>query len=152
MPIQLEPIALVRGGRTEPLDDHWGDVQATIVLDERFPAEALAGLTDFSHLVVVYHFHRVDPAKIETSARRPRGNPSWPLVGIFAQRGKNRPNALGVSTCEIVSASGREITVRGLDAIDGTPVLDLKPYLSGFAPRGDVREPSWAREIMAEYW
>jgi tRNA (Thr-GGU) A37 N-methylase len=73
-------------------------------------------------------------------------------VGIFAQRGRNRPNRLGVSVCELVGAEGRRIRVRGLDAIDGTPVLDVKPYLSGFAPRGEVREPAWARAIMERYW
>jgi len=73
-------------------------------------------------------------------------------VGIFAQRGKNRPNRLGVSVCEITGVAGRNLHVRGLDAIDGTPVLDIKPVLSGFLPRGELREPAWAREIMKDYW
>jgi tRNA (Thr-GGU) A37 N-methylase len=94
----------------------------------------------------------VPDAKIETGARRPRGNPDWPLVGIFAQRGKNRPNRIGVTVCRIVSVSGREIEVEGLDAIDGTPVLDIKPVMREFLPRGDIRQPDWSRELMKDYW
>ena len=89
---------------------------------------------------------------MKCGARRPRGNPDWPLVGIFAQRGKNRPNRLGVTVCRIVSVEGLTLEVEGLDAIDGTPVLDIKPVMSGFQPRGDLREPDWARQIMAGYW
>lgn len=76
----------------------------------------------------------------------------WPKVGIFAQRGKNRPNRIGVCVCRLVHIEGLALTVQGLDAIDGTPVLDIKPVLSGFLPRGEVREPAWAREIMKDYW
>ena len=153
MRIELEPVGFVRGGRAEPIDDDWGNVEATIELEaSQFTAEALAGLDGFSHLIVVYHFHRADPGKIETSARHPRGNTAWPKVGIFAQRGKNRPNRLGVSTCSILGVSGTAVRVRGLDAIDGTPVLDIKPFFRDFEPRGDVREPEWVAEIMSAYW
>ena len=126
MTIQVEPIGTVRGGRTEVVDDHWGEVKARIEVDAtRFDAEALAGLDSFSHVVVVYHFHRADPAKIELAARHPRNNPSWPKIGIFAQRGKNRPNLIGVSTCRVVGVDGNSLLIQGLDAVDGTPVLDL---------------------------
>jgi tRNA (Thr-GGU) A37 N-methylase len=75
-----------------------------------------------------------------------------PKVGIFAQRGKGRPNRIGVTICDIVAANGLTVRVRGLDAIDGTPVLDIKPHMTGFEPRGQVREPAWVKEIMKEYW
>jgi tRNA (Thr-GGU) A37 N-methylase len=101
---------------------------------------------------VVYYFHQVDPAKIELSARHPRNNPAWPKIGIFAQRGKNRPNQLGVSTCRILGVASTLLRVEGLDAVDGTPILDLKPLMRGFEPRGLVHEPVWAGEIMANYW
>jgi tRNA-Thr(GGU) m(6)t(6)A37 methyltransferase TsaA len=153
MSIEINPIGFVRGGRTEPVDDNWGDVEATIELDAtQFDADVTAGLSDFSHLEVVYVFHLVDESKIETRARHPRNNTEWPVVGIFAQRAKGRPNRIGVTTCEIVAVDGLTVTVRGLDAIDGTPVLDLKPYMEEFAPRSDVREPAWARELMSGYW
>jgi len=151
-PILMTPIATVQGGRVEPIDDDWGDVEATIVLAERFPPDALAGLEEFSHLDVIFVFDQVDPDTVNVGARRPRGNPDWPEVGIFAQRAKARPNRIGVTTCDLISIEGRAITVRGLDAIDGTPVLDLKPYLPGFGPRGEVREPTWSTELMQGYW
>ena len=120
--------------------------------DARFGAEALAELDTFSHLVVLFHFYAADPAKIELLARHPRNNPVWPKAGIFAQRGKNRPNHLGVSTCQILKVKGTRVFVQGLDAIDGTPVLDLKPFMRAFEPRVEVKEPAWAGELMANYW
>ncbi len=153
MKIELEPIAYVRGGRVEVSNDDWDEVLADIEMDgSRFTPEAIAGIDAFSHLVVVYYFHKVDPSTIELNARHPRENPAWPKIGIFAQRGKNRPNLLGVSTCRILGVDGLKIHVQGLDAIDGTPVLDLKPHMTGFEPRGEIREPEWAREIMSKYW
>ncbi len=153
MTIEVEPIGYVRGGRAEARDDDWADERAVIVLDGgQFQADALDGLAEFSHAEVVFHFHQLDPSKIVAGARHPRGNPDWPKIGIFAQRGRARPNRIGVTICRVVSVAGLELTVAGLDAIDGTPVLDIKPYLSGFAARGAVREPQWAREIMADYW
>ena len=151
--ICLTPIGHVVGGRSEPRDDRWGAETAVVRLDPRqYSADALRGLEDFSHVEVVYHFHQVAEEAVERVARRPRNNPTWPRVGVFAQRGKKRPNRLGVSVCEVVSVDGLEVRVRGLDAIDGTPVLDLKPYMREFAPRGLVRQPSWVGELMADYW
>jgi tRNA (adenine37-N6)-methyltransferase len=148
----MVPVARVAGGRADVRDDAWGDERATLVLDERFAPEALLGLDAFSHLEVVYLFDRVDPAGVATGARHPRGNPDWPRVGIFAQRAKDRPNRLGVSRCRLLGVSGREIAVAGLDAVDGTPVLDIKPYMIEFAPREPAHQPAWASELMAGYW
>jgi len=150
--IELTPIGYVRGGRALPEDDAWGAVEARIELDARFSPEALTGLEAFSHLDVVYFLHRADPARTEMGTRHPRSNPAWPRVGIFAQRARDRPNRLGVSVCEILEVSGREVRVRALDAIDGTPVLDLKPVMRAFLPRGAVLEPAWAAELMSMYW
>jgi len=134
------------------MDDGWGAVEAAISLVGGHGASALRGLAEFSHIEVIYLLHLVDAACVTTGARRPRGNPRWPEVGIFAQRGKGRPNRLGSSTCELVAVEGTRLRVRGLDAIDGTPVLDIKPYLRGFGPRGEIRQPRWADEIMAGYF
>lgn len=150
--ITVEPIGHVRGGRVENEDDAWGAVEAAIELSDQLPAEALQGLDAFSHALVVFHFDRIDPAKISTGARRPRGNPAWPEVGILAQRGSPRPNRLGVTACEVRGVEGRRLLVRGLDAMDGTPVLDIKPVMREFEPRGPIRQPAWADEIMAAYW
>lgn len=151
-PIFLEPIGQVHTSRSEARDDFWGGEIATIQLDERFPDESLAGLADFSHLEVIYHFHQVPENRIETVARHPRNRTDWPKVGIFAQRGKARPNRLGLSRCRIVGVAGRTVTVEGLDAIAGTPVLDLKPYLAEFGPIGETHQPAWATDLMVDYY
>lgn len=150
--ITLQPVGWVRGGRSDPSDDHWGRERAAIEIDPRLPEEALSGLDTFSHAEVIFFFDRVPVEKIETGARHPRGNPNWPLTGIFAQRGKNRPNRLGLCTCSILGVSGRMLSVAGLDAIDGTPVLDIKPVMREFLPRGAVRQPEWAGALMKDYW
>ncbi len=149
---EVEPVGVVSSSRVEPIDDGWDNETSSIVLADRFDESALDGLEAFSHVDVVYLFHRVTRDKIEEGARRPRGNPDWPSVGIFAQRGKNRPNRIGVTTCRLIGVEGREMAVAGLDAIDGTPVLDIKPHLREFGPRGEVRQPDWARELMRGYW
>jgi tRNA (Thr-GGU) A37 N-methylase len=149
----IEAVGRVRGGRTAAADDDWGGSRARIELDaQRFSADALAGLDAFSHAEVVFVFDRVDDDEIEHGARHPRGRTDWPKVGIFAQRGKNRPGRIGVTICRIVRVEGLAVEVEGLDAIDGSPVLDIKPVMSGFLPRGEFREPDWAREIMKDYW
>jgi tRNA (adenine37-N6)-methyltransferase len=145
-------IGTVRSTRAEAADDDWGDVTATIALEPPFDERSLAGLAEFSHVEVVFLFDRVDPTTVCEHSRHPRGNPEWPEVGIFAQRAKDRPNRLGLCTCELVAVDGASLVVRGLDAIDGTPVLDVKPYLEEFAPRGEVRQPPWSRELMRGYW
>jgi tRNA-Thr(GGU) m(6)t(6)A37 methyltransferase TsaA len=152
-PITLTPIARVQGGRQEPIDDQWDGVQSVIVLDpQQFKADVLAGLDAFSHVEVVFHFDRVPDEEIHSGARRPRGRADWPDVGIFAQRGKGRPNRIGVCICRLERVDGLTLHVRGLDAIDGSPVLDIKPVMKGFLPRGVIREPAWAAEIMKDYW
>lgn len=152
-PIMLLPIGHVIGGRIEATDDDWGDVEAVIRLDEeRFESDCTAGLDAFSHIEVIFQFNLVDEARIHAGARHPRGRDDWPAVGIFAQRAKARPNRLGLTTCELVTVDGLELNVRGLDAIDGSPVLDIKPAMAEFGVRGELRQPSWSRELMAGYW
>lgn len=151
--VTTRPVAHVVGGREEVFDDAWDDVESVIRLDaSQFGEEALYGLNTFSHIEVVFQFDRVPLTKIETGARHPRGNTAWPLVGIFAQRGKNRPNRLGVSRCRLLRVDGLDIHVNGLDAVTGSPVLDIKPYMAEFGPRGEVRQPEWSAEIMRSYY
>jgi tRNA (adenine37-N6)-methyltransferase len=149
----MTAIGTVACPRTEAIDDDWGDVVSTITLDaDRFGAEVLAGLDDFSHIEVVFVFDQVNEDKVNLGARHPRNRPDWPLVGIFAQRAKARPNRIGVTTCELISVAGLSVTVRGLDAIDGTPVLDIKPHVIEFGPRTEVTQPEWIGELMQHYW
>lgn len=152
MTFQIEPIATVEAPRARPDDDFWGGQTARITLAAALPGEALLGLDGYSHVEVLFVFHGVDPASVVTGARHPRGNPAWPRVGILAQRGKNRPNRIGSTICRVRGIEGRTLVVSELDAIDGTPVIDLKPVMREFLPRGEVTQPAWATELMRDYW
>lgn len=149
----VHPIGVVRSPVLEVADDCWGGVVATIELDaQMFEPECTAGLDEYSHVEVVFLLDKIPEEKVEKGARHPRGRADWPKVGIFAQRAKYRPNRIGITVCKLESVAGLQIRVRELDAVDGSPVLDVKPYLKGFAPRGEVREPAWATELMAGYF
>jgi tRNA-Thr(GGU) m(6)t(6)A37 methyltransferase TsaA len=151
--IALVSVGVVRSDRKVVLDDDWDSVSALVELEEsRFSPDALAGLDTFSHVEVVFLMDRVAPVRIEHGTRHPRNNPAWPRVGIFAQRAKNRPNRIGTTICRIQRIEGLKIYVTGLDAVDGSPVLDLKPWVRELGPRGDVRQPAWVSELMEKYW
>jgi tRNA (adenine37-N6)-methyltransferase len=148
----VRAVGHVRSSRAELVDDDWGDVEATVTLEPPYDGRSIQGLGEFSHVEVVYLFDQVDEGDIESHARRPRGNPDWPEVGIFAQRAKMRPNRIGVTVCPLLGVDGASLRVAGLDAVDGTPVLDLKPWMSEFGPRGEVRQPRWSAELMTGYF
>jgi tRNA-Thr(GGU) m(6)t(6)A37 methyltransferase TsaA len=148
----MRPIGFVRAERAAAEDDYWGGSTARIELVAGADPEALVGLESFSHAEILFVFDRVAPEKVVSGARHPRGNPAWPRIGIFAQRGKARPNRIGSTIVRIVERAGTSLVVAELDAIDGTPVLDVKPVLREFLPRGEVTQPDWASELMREYW
>ena len=150
--IALTPIGLVRGGRKDAVDDNWGDVESVIELRADLPADSLAGLEKFSHAEVVFVFDRIDEQSVVTGSRHPRNNPAWPKVGIFAQRASRRPNRLGVTMVKVLGREGSRLRVQGLDAVDGTPVVDIKPVMAEFLPREPVRQPAWTHELMRGYW
>jgi tRNA (adenine37-N6)-methyltransferase len=150
--ITLSPIGVVRSSRIDLNDDNWGEVRARIEISDDFSPACLDGIEEFSHVEVIFFFDRVSEDSIERGARHPRGNPDWPRVGIFAQRGKNRPNRLGTTIARLVGREERAITVVGLDAVEGTPVVDIKPVMAEFLPQGEIRQPPWSRELMRRYW
>lgn len=152
MKIVIEPIGIVQSERREPGDDGWGAVASRIVVNDSISLESLAGLQEFSHLEILYFFHEADPSKIVHAAEHPRENVNWPKVGIFAQRKRLRPNLIGSTIVELVRIEGRSITVKKLDAIDGTPVIDIKPVFREFLPQNKVKQPEWVAELMAGYW
>ena len=149
--IFLHPIAHVGNSRLTLDDDNWGDVISIITLDESLPAESLDGLETFSHVEILFYFDQVDEEKILMS-RHPRGNKDWPKVGVFAQRNKDRPNHIGLTIARIIKREGRSLFVEGLDAIDGTPVFDIKPVMEEFLPREKIRQPDWSHDLMKDYW
>jgi tRNA (adenine37-N6)-methyltransferase len=149
---EVRPIAWVRSTRTALLDDDWDKERCHLELADGVPDEAIEGLEGFSHVVVVFVFDRASDVPPGPWSRHPRGNPDWPRVGILAQRAKDRPNRLGLTTCRIRSVTGRRVEVEGLDAVDGTPVLDLKPHVETFGARGEVHQPAWMDALMADYF
>ena len=151
--IELSPLGHIEGGRTDLEDDAWGGVETTIRLDsKRFDKGALDGLEAFSHLEVVFILDRVDPETVERGSRHPRGRTDWPSVGILAQRAKRRPNRLAISRCRLLDVDGWRLRVADLDAVDGTPILDIKPYMREFGPRGPVEQPEWSHQLMEGYY
>jgi tRNA-Thr(GGU) m(6)t(6)A37 methyltransferase TsaA len=151
MDILLTPVAFVKNSRTAPTDDFWGGTVSEIELAPEMPKEAFDGIGLFSHLEIIYYFDQTGEGKI-AHTRRPRGNPAYPVMGIFAQRNKDRPNWIGLTTVELIEQTGRVIGVRFLDAIDGTPVLDIKPVFREYLPKGEVRQAEWVGDLMKDYW
>lgn len=151
MEIVLKPVAMVKNARTAPIDDNWETIIADIELVASLPTEAFDGIADFSHLEIIYYFDQVKNEDIVFSGR-PRGNPHYPLVGIFGQRKKDRPNKIGLATVELLERKGRTLTVKFLDAINGTPVLDIKPVFKEFEPKKEIKQPLWVADLMKQYW
>lgn len=149
--IVLKAIATVKNSRPIPFDDNWGEISSEIELLPSMPSEVFKGIETFSHLEIIYYFDKIPVDDIVYSGR-PRGNPVYPEVGIFAQRKKNRPNKIGLCTVELIAHKGRAIVVKNLDAIDGTPILDIKPVYKEFQAVGAIRQPSWVTELMRNYW
>ncbi len=151
MEINLTPIATIKNSRKLPIDDNWKEIISDIELAEHIPTEAFENISDFSHLEIIYFLDQVKNEDIIYSGR-PRGHPSYPIVGIFGQRKKDRPNTIGLCTVRLLAHHGRTLTVKYLDAIDGTPVLDIKPVFKEFQPKGKIKQPIWVEDLMKNYW
>ncbi len=151
--ITLTPVGVVRNNINEVKDDIFGGVISRIELDaNRFTPDSLLGLDEFSHVEVIFLLDKIPDSAIVTGARHPRGNTAWPKTGIFAQRAKYRPNRIAATVCRLLRVEGLSLEVDSLDAINGTPVLDIKPYMAEFGPRGSVCQPDWATQLMTGYW
>jgi tRNA-Thr(GGU) m(6)t(6)A37 methyltransferase TsaA len=138
--IKLKAIGTVRSGLKEPLHQKHEDAVAEIIIDKELTG-ALDGLEQFSHIIVLWWVHksrRPFPMKVH-----PRGNPANKLVGVFASRSPDRPNPIGKTTVRLLERRGNVLKVRGLDAIDGTPVLDIKPYIPGYDSADGAVAPKW---------
>ncbi len=154
MDIILHPVGRVHSSERDSREDYWGDVVSEIRLDDKmFAPDALEGLSEFSHVEVLFYLHGVNENAVVIGLRHPRSNPKWQQVGIFAQRGKARPNRIAATVCRLLSVQGLIVKVQGLDAFDGSPVLDIKPVFTEFTPeRTEIRQPKWSRELMADYF
>ena len=144
-------IGFVNSPVTDPVDEDWGSVVAKIRLDDTF-SSGLTGLENFSHAVIVFFMHDTSFDASADIISRPRGRDDMPLTGIFAQRARHRPFPIGVTAVEIVGVEGDTLRVRGLDAINGTPVIDIKPYFRQFDRVEAPKAPEWVDELMKEYF
>ncbi|GAJ11298.1 unnamed protein product [marine sediment metagenome] len=143
--IMIKPIGWVKSRVKEtPKPGYdWRAVASEIVVDSSLAA-AIDGLERSSHIIVIYWMHQAaDPAKMALKVRY-RGDPELPLVGLFASRSPYRPNPLGQKVVRLLRLQGNVLQVEGLDAVDGTPVIDIKPYIPGYDSVGDARVPPWS--------
>ncbi len=151
MQITLQPIGFVKNARKQPDDDNWATVISEIELADHIPVTAFNNILQFSHLEIIYYFNKVKAEAIVYSGH-PRSNSAYPDMGIFAQRKKDRPNTIGLCTVELLTQEGKTITVKYLDAIDGTPVLDIKPVFKEFGTKTTIKQPAWVEDLMRKYW
>jgi tRNA-Thr(GGU) m(6)t(6)A37 methyltransferase TsaA len=149
--IPLHVIGTVRNGRDDADDRGWGSLVSTIELLPEFAA-GLEGLESFTHCLVLFFMHHDPDREALVLRRRPRGRADMPLLGVFAQRARMRPNRAGITAVEIVRVEPGRLVVRGLDALDGTPVLDVKPYVPVFDRRDGARVPEWMDRLMEGYF
>lgn len=148
--IIMNPIGYVRNNVQNKKDVSWGEDFSTIILNEEYHT-GLKGLEDFSHAIIIYYLDKAEFQKDKHLQRRPQNREDMPLVGIFSQRGKDRPNKIGMTSVQIVSVDDTALVIKGLDAIDGTPVLDIKPYYPVY-DRKDANVPEWVNRLMEHYF
>lgn len=140
----FKPIGAVHSPIKEPEKREWDDIVSEIHLDRKW-ARALEGLEDFSHIIVIYYFSRSKKwIKLQT---HPKGREDLPLVGMFATRSPHRPNPIALTICRLIRRDGTRLTVKGLDAIDGTPVIDIKPYIPDNDLVKRARVPGWIKKL-----
>jgi len=140
--MNLKAIGTVRNGVRQLLRHGWSEVVSDIVVDSNL-AEALDGLEEFSHLIVLYWMHRLTPGRKLPLKVHPMGKPELSLVGRLATRSPSRPNPVGQATVRLLERRGNILKVKGLDAVDGTPVIDIKPYIPGYDSADDAKAPRW---------
>ena len=148
--ILMTPIGKVQNDVVNRKDVSWGEDTSSIVLEKEY-VSGLKGLEDFSHAIIFFFLDKAKYEKEKHLQRRPQNREDMPLVGIFSQRGKDRPNRIGMTSVEIVSVSDDTLVVKGLDAVDGTPVLDIKPYYPVYDKK-DATVPEWVDRLMEHYF
>ncbi len=150
MNIQIRPVGFVVNERIEKSDCNWSSIESRIELTSEFNSDAFEGIELFSHLEILFYFHKSEKEFI--GSEPPRGNTKYPKVGIFAQRKKDRPNHIGATIVNLIRKEDKSLIVSNLDAINGTPILDIKPIFKEYLPKGEILQPKWTEELMKNYW
>lgn len=141
--INLKPIGRVNNNVKEARFGGFGEEVSEIILDEKL-TNSLNGIEDYSHVIVVYWMDKVKKSVIE---HQPQGNPEVPTVGIFSCRCPERPNPIAITTVKLLGREKNKITVKGLDILDGTPIIDIKPYWPHYDKAEDIRYPDWVDKL-----
>lgn len=140
--ITLKPIGFVKNNIKEPRFGNFASEISEIIVDEKF-TEALKGIDDYSHVIIVYWMNKVRDYVI---THQPQGNPAVPIVGIFSCRCPERPNPVAITTVRLVGHEGNRIKVKGLDILDSTPIIDIKPYWPQY-DKVDGKIPDWVNKL-----
>ncbi len=149
--MNCEPIGFVKSPAIDGVDEGWKKVVSEVHLDKKYE-QGLLGIDKFSHIIVVYEMHRSIWNPSTDLVRRPQGRPEYPLMGIFAQRTKLRPNPIGITSVKLLGVEGNILKVLGLDAIDGSPVIDIKPYYPIFDRVEEAQTPEWVERVTLRYY
>jgi tRNA (adenine37-N6)-methyltransferase len=142
--LPLIPIGVVRNEIKTPIVQGWGQVVSDLVLEEQY-TEALDGLEDYSHVLVIFWMDQAGPPK--SLKDHVQGRKDLPVAGLFARRAPSRPNPIGITAVPLLQRDKNVLRVRGMDAIDGTPLLDIKPYTPAFDRVEDARIPEWCKRV-----
>jgi tRNA-Thr(GGU) m(6)t(6)A37 methyltransferase TsaA len=144
--MKIQAIGIVRSSVKKPKDNNNKSSVAEIVIDKKYE-QALEHIDGFSHVVVLYWMNQLAPSKRSTLKVHPRRRKDLPLVGVFATRSPVRPNPIGLTTVPLLEHRGNILKVKGLDALDRTPVIDIKPYIPSHASPARVKTPAWVKNL-----
>ena len=149
--MEFEPIGFVKNEVEYLPDKGWGEIISELVINDNYAA-GLTGLDEFSHAIIIFFMHKASYTEEYHLERHPRRCLDYPKVGIFSQRSKDRPNPIGITSVQIIGLNENILTVKGLDAINGTPIIDIKPYYPCFDLIKDAKTPYWVDEMMKNYF
>ena len=139
--IPIKPIGIVKS----PFTEHFGGPRRTtiakVVINQEH-SQALEGIGEYSHLIVIFWMHKMTHNQKNILKIHPRGREDLPIVGVLASRGKTRPNPIGLAVVELLDVNDNILNVKGLDAYNDSPVLDVKPY-DHYDVKNDIKVPSW---------
>ena len=142
--ITLKPLGKAKNKAPKPMLPGWKDVVTEIIINKRY-AKGLDGIEDYSHVIIVYWLGQVKECHLK---HHPQGRKDIPFGGIFACRCPQRPNRLAISTVKLLSRKNNNIKVEGLDILDGTPILDIKPYTPHYDLVSKARVPAWVNRLI----
>jgi len=142
---KLNFIGYVKNGILKQPEAGWNNVVSKIIIEKKF-TDALDGIEGFSHIHVLYWADRLPRGKRPLKIR-PRRREDMPLLGVFATRSAYRPNPIGLTVVKLLRREGQVLQVRGLDAFDGTPVIDIKPYVPHSDVILDAKNPRWSQKL-----